>query len=68
MVHKHHPARLVHIKENGGVVTNRHKGANKIIIQHGINDIIHPVGEDVNIFRPMSDLPTLEELKNGMNY
>ncbi len=43
-------------------------GAQKLIIQHGINDIIHPVGEDVNIFRPMSDLPTLEELKNGMNY
>lgn len=43
-------------------------GAKKIIIQHGINDIIHPVGEEVNIFRPMSDLPTLNELKNGMNY
>ncbi|MBQ9124407.1 MAG: hypothetical protein IJY14_01830 [Acholeplasmatales bacterium] len=43
-------------------------GANKIIIQHGINDIIHPVGSEVNIFRPMSDMPTLDELKNGINY
>ena len=43
-------------------------GAKKIIIQHGINDIIHPVGEDVNIFRPMSDLPTLEELIDGIKY
>lgn len=37
-------------------------GASSIIIQHGINDIIHPVGTDVNKFRPMSDLPTVEEL------
>lgn len=43
-------------------------GANKIIIQHGINDIIHPVGSEVNIFRPMSDMPTLDELKNGIKY
>ena len=43
-------------------------GAKSIIIQHGINDIIHPVGEEVNIFRPMSDMPTLEELISGMNY
>jgi lysophospholipase L1-like esterase len=43
-------------------------GAKKIIIQHGINDIIHPVGEDVNIFRPMSDLPTSNDLVLGMNY
>ncbi|MBQ6783570.1 MAG: hypothetical protein IJP63_06165 [Acholeplasmatales bacterium] len=43
-------------------------GADKIIIQHGINDIIHPVGEDVNIFRPMSDLPTVDELIGGINY
>lgn len=43
-------------------------GAKKIIIQHGINDIIHPVGSEVNIFRPMSDMPTLEDLKEGMNY
>ena len=43
-------------------------GAKKIIIQHGINDIIHPVGEEVNIFRPMSDLPTVDDLIEGMNY
>ena len=43
-------------------------GADTIIIQHGINDIIHPVGEDVNIFRPMSDLPTKDELIEGINY
>ena len=43
-------------------------GANKIIIQHGINDIIHPVGSGVNIFRPMSDMPTVEDLINGIKY
>ena len=41
-------------------------GADTVIIQQGINDIIHPVGEDVNIFRPMSDLPTVEELIDGL--
>ncbi len=41
-------------------------GADAVIIQQGINDIIHPVGEDVNIFRPMSDLPTVEELIAGL--
>lgn len=41
-------------------------GADTVIIQQGINDIIHPVGEQVNIFRPMSDLPTVEELINGL--
>jgi len=44
------------------------KGADTVIVQHGINDIIHPVGEDVNIFRPMSDLPTKDELIEGINY
>ena len=43
-------------------------GAKRIIIQHGINDIIHPVGEEINVFRPMSDMPTLEELISGINY
>ena len=43
-------------------------GADTIIIQHGINDIIHPVGEDINIFRPMSDLPTVDELIGGIDY
>lgn len=41
-------------------------GADTVIIQQGINDIIHPVGVDVNPFRPWSDLPTLEELIDGM--
>ena len=43
-------------------------GAKKLIIQHGINDIIHPVGTDVNIFRPLTDLPTVYELINGIKY
>ncbi|MCQ2522652.1 MAG: GDSL-type esterase/lipase family protein [Lachnospiraceae bacterium] len=41
-------------------------GADTLIIQHGINDIIHPVGEEVNKFRPMSDLPTAKELCEGI--
>ncbi len=41
-------------------------GADAVIIQQGINDSIHPVGEDVNVFRPMSDLPTVEELIDGL--
>ena len=41
-------------------------GADTVIIQQGINDIIHPVGESINIFRPMSDLPTIEELIEGL--
>lgn len=41
-------------------------GADTVIIQQGINDIIHPVGENVNVFRPMSDLPTAEELIDGL--
>ena len=41
-------------------------GADTVIIQQGINDIIHPVGEQVNIFRPMSDLPTAQELIEGL--
>lgn len=40
-------------------------GADTVIIQHGINDIIHPVGTDVNIFRPWSDMPTLDDLQEG---
>lgn len=43
-------------------------GADAVIIQQGINDIIHPVGTEVNPFRPMSDLPTVEELEEGINY
>ena len=41
-------------------------GADTVIIQQGINDIIHPVGETVNVFRPMSDLPTVEQLIEGL--
>ena len=41
-------------------------GADTVIIQQGINDIIHPVGEKVNVFRPMSDLPTVEQLIDGL--
>lgn len=43
-------------------------GADTIIIQQGINDIIHPVGTDVNPFRPMSDLPTVDELTKGLDW
>ncbi len=43
-------------------------GADTVIIQQGINDIIHPVGTDINPFRPMSDLPTAEELIEGLKY
>lgn len=41
-------------------------GASDVIIQHGINDIIHPVGVEVNRFRPWSDMPTVEELAEGV--
>ncbi len=41
-------------------------GAKAVIIQHGINDIIHPVGIEVNQFRPWEDMPTFEDLKNGV--
>ena len=41
-------------------------GADTVIIQQGINDIIHPVGVDVNEFRPWSDMPTAEDLIEGM--
>lgn len=40
-------------------------GASSVIIQHGINDIIHPVGYEVNPFRPWSDMPTCEEMIIG---
>ena len=41
-------------------------GADVVIIQQGINDIIHPVGREGNVFRPMSDLPTVEQLIEGL--
>lgn len=43
-------------------------GADSVIIQQGINDIIHPVGTEINPFRPMSDLPSVEELCCGIDY
>ena len=41
------------------------RGADAVLIQHGINDIIHPVGTEVNRFRPWSELPTAEEIIEG---
>ncbi|MBR2271811.1 MAG: lipase, partial [Fibrobacter sp.] len=41
-------------------------GARRVIVQHGINDIIHPVGVEVNKFRPWSDMPTADDLINGV--
>lgn len=43
-------------------------GCDTIIIQQGINDIIHPVGTEHNPFRPMSDLPTAKELIEGLKW
>ena len=43
-------------------------GASDVIIQHGINDIIHPVGVEVNPFRPWSDMPTVEDLQQGVEH
>ncbi len=43
-------------------------GADTIIIQQGINDIIHPVGSNINPFRPMSDLPTAAVLIDGLKW
>lgn len=43
-------------------------GCDTIIIQQGINDIIHPVGIENNPFRPMSDLPSAEELIDGLKW
>ncbi len=41
------------------------QGCEAIIILEGINDIIHPVGIDVNPYRPWSDLPSAKELIEG---
>ncbi len=41
-------------------------GLRSVIIQHGINDIIHPVGREVNVFRPMSDMPTVDDMICGV--
>ncbi len=39
-------------------------GADRVLILHGINDIIHPDG--VHPARPMADLPTPEQLIDGL--
>ena len=41
-------------------------GADAVLIQHGINDIIHPVGVEVNQLRPWSDMPTSADLIAGV--
>ena len=41
-------------------------GADAVLIQHGINDIIHPVGVEVNQFRLWSDMPTSADLIAGV--
>ncbi len=41
-------------------------GASAVIIQHGINDIIHPDGVETNKFRPWSDMPTAQDLEKGV--
>lgn len=41
------------------------EGCEAIIVLEGINDIIHPVGFDVNPYRPWDDLPTAKELIDG---
>lgn len=43
-------------------------GASAVIIQHGINDIIHPVGVEANPFRPWSDMPTTDALIQGVRH
>ena len=40
-------------------------GVDRVVILHGINDIIHPVG---SAYRPWSDLPTAEELIEGLRW
>lgn len=41
-------------------------GADTVVVLHGINDIIHPDG--VNPFRPMCDLPTAEDMIEGLRH
>ena len=41
-------------------------GADTVIILQGVNDLIHPVGVEENPHRPMSDLPTADELIGGL--
>lgn len=43
-------------------------GVDTIIILHGVNDIIQPVGIEENPFRPWNEMPDLEELKEGIRF
>ncbi len=42
-------------------------GVKKVFILHGINDIIHPT-ENVDRYRPKSELPTAREMIEGLQY
>lgn len=42
-------------------------GVKKVLILHGINDIIHP-GDQTNPYAPISELPTAEELIEGLKF
>lgn len=43
-------------------------GVDTVMILHGVNDIIHPEYNDQTGFRPISDLPTVEELCEGLRF
>lgn len=40
-------------------------GADSVIVLHGVNDLLHPDG---TVFRPLSDLPTAEEMIEGLRF
>lgn len=40
-------------------------GVDGVIVLHGVNDLIHPEG---SLFRPMSDLPTAQQLIDGLRF
>ncbi len=42
-------------------------GVKKVFILHGINDIIHPT-DGVDVYRPLSELPTAREMIEGLQY
>lgn len=41
-------------------------GCDKIVVLHGINDLIHPDGK--NPLRPMSNMPTCEQMVDGYRF
>ena len=43
-------------------------GADTVFILQGVNDMIHPVGIEVNEFRPWSDLPTAQDIIEGYRF